>query len=295
MPDNLPRNARPVGRAFSRAAPTYDDVASLQQQVRAGLLERLEVLPARPAVVLDLGAGTGGATRELKRRYGRATVVGLDLATGMLRQLAARSWPWRRLHAVQADAAALPLAAASVDLVFSNLMLQWCQPPDAALAEIRRVLRPGGLLLLSSFGPATLQELRRAWAAVDDAPHVNEFTDLLDLGAALQRAGFHEPVLDVDRVCRFVPDWRTLALQLRGMGANHVPGRAPGLAGRQRLQAMQAAYESFRQPQGLPVSWEIVNAVAWAPAAAVRQEQPGEQVFGLDQLRQRLRTRRQEH
>ena len=146
----------------------------------------------------------------MKRRHPRASVTAVDLAAPMLQVARRRSRFWRPIRCLEADARALPFEDESFDLVFSNLMLQWLDPPDAALAEARRVLRPGGLLLLSSFGPETLQELRAAWQQADDGVHVNEFVDMHDLGSALQRAGFAEPVLDTDRYVRHYPDARAL-------------------------------------------------------------------------------------
>jgi malonyl-CoA O-methyltransferase len=284
-----------VAQAFGRASARYDAAAALQAQVREELLSRLDVLDTPPAVVVDLGAGTGAATAVLKRRFPRAQVIAVDAAAGMLEQVGRRSRFWRPLRRVQADAAALPLRDASVDLVFSSLMLQWCHPPDAVLAELRRVLKPRGLLLLSSFGPSTLQELRQAWAQVDTAEHVNAFIDLMDLGAALQRAGFTEPVLDVDRLLRHVPDAATLARDLKAIGANRVGrGRATGLTGPRRYQAMQQVYEAQRQPSGLPVSWEIVYATAWAPAARLANDDGADgQAIGLETVLASLRQRRQ--
>ena len=150
----------------------------------------------------------------MKRRFRSAVVTAADIAAPMLQVARGRSRFWRPIRCVEADAQALPFEDASFDLVFTSLMLQWLQPPDAALQEIRRVLKPGGLLLASSFGPETLQELRSAWAAADSGVHVNEFIDMHDLGSALARAGFIEPVLDVDRHLRHYtgcarPDART--------------------------------------------------------------------------------------
>ena len=160
---------RAVARAFDRASGSYDAAAELQQRVRLELLGRLEELQVSPRAVLDLGAGTGHGARALKRRYPGATVVAVDIATGMLEQARRQSRWLRRFERVRADAYALPFADGSFDLVFSNLMLQWCDEPDAALAEIRRVLKPDGFFAFTTFGPDTLKELRAAWAAVDQA------------------------------------------------------------------------------------------------------------------------------
>jgi malonyl-CoA O-methyltransferase len=284
-----------VARAFGDASRSYEQAARLQQQVRDELLSRLDLLRERPLRVLDLGAGTGLGTLRLKQAFPRAQVLAADAAPAMLAQVRRRSWPWRRLHTLVADARQLPLADASVDLVFSSLMLQWCQPPDRVLAEALRVLRPGGLLLLSSFGPDTLRELREAWATVDDRVHVNRFVDMHDLGAALQRAGAVEPVLDVDRLRLHYPDALALMRELKAIGAHNVnAGRSRGLTGRKGWQQMLQAYEALRTPQGLPATWEVVYGVAWAPAAPVRRGPPvaGESVVSAETFAAGLRQKR---
>ena len=179
--------------SFERASARYEAAAGLQARIGAELLERLELFRLAPGVVLDLGCGTGRVTRELKRRYPRACVIALDLAPGMLREARRHQWPWRRFERVCGDALRLPLQSGSVDLIFSNLMLQWCEPLPAALAEVRRVLTASGFFAFSTFGPDTLHELRSAWAQADGYNHVNHFSDMHEVGDALVRAGLIEP------------------------------------------------------------------------------------------------------
>jgi malonyl-CoA O-methyltransferase len=267
-----------VRAAFDRAGPTYEAAAVLQARVAEELLSRLEPFDFRPGVILDLGAGTGRLTAELKRRYRRALVIALDLAPGMLREAARHQRLLRRFERVCADAARLPLETGSVDIVFSNLMLQWCEPLDDALAEVRRVLKPQGLLLFSTFGPDTLRELRSAWAEVDDYNHVNRFLDMHDVGDALVRAGLLEPVLDVDRLQVTYDDALSLMRDLKAIGARNVTaGRARALTGRARLQRLMAAYEAFRKDGRLPATYEVVYGAAWGEqkAAGARAGSPG--------------------
>jgi malonyl-CoA O-methyltransferase len=257
---------RDIARAFGRASSSYDAAARLQAVVRTELLSRLEGMTITPGVIVDLGAGTGLATAPLKRRYRKAQVLAVDLAEGMLQAARRHSRFWRPIRCVAGDATQLPFRDASVDVVFSSLMLQWCDELDAALAEIARVLKPGGLLLFSSFGPDTLRELRSAWAAVDDAVHVNAFVDMHDLGSALQRAGFNEPVLDVDRHVLHYADVMALMRELKAIGAQNVnAGRARTLTGRSKLARLAQAYEPLRRPAGLPATYEVVYGAAWAP------------------------------
>ena len=281
-----------VRRSFDRAAKTYDGAAVLHAQVRASLLERLQLVALVPRVVLDAGAGTGHGSRALKRRYPKATVLALDSSLEMLK-VAGRQRSWLRpFDRICADAGLLPLRDGSVDLIVSNLMLQWCDP-DAVFAEFRRVLRPQGLLSFSSFGPDTLRELRTAWRQVDTHGHVHQFIDMHDLGDALVRNGFAAPVLDVERFTLQYLDVRKVAADLKATGAhNSTAARARGLTSPRNFAAMQAAYEQFRQDGRLPATYEVVFAHAWAPAHAARRDLQEPTSVSLEEIKRELRARR---
>ncbi len=281
-----------VRRGFDRAADTYDSAAVLQAEVRDSLLARLDLMALTPRVVVDAGAGTGHASRALQRRYPKALVMAIDTSHSML--LAAgprRSW-LRRFVRVCADAERLPFADGAVDLIMSNLMLQWCDP-DRAFAEFRRVLAPQGLLTFTSLGPDTLRELRSAWTAVDSHTHVNQFIDMHDVGDALVRAGFASPVLDVERYTLTYLDVRRVAADLRATGSrNSTMGRPRNLMGRRKFAALAAAYEAFRSDGRLPATYEVVYGHAWTPATPRRGSQDGTFV-SLEDIKQQLRSRRQ--
>jgi malonyl-CoA O-methyltransferase len=144
-----------------------------------------------------------------------------------------------------------------------------------------------------------LVELRQAWANVDDAVHVNEFIDMHDFGAALQRAGFTEPVLDTDRHVRYHATPIELMQELKAIGAHNLnPERSRGLTGRGALRKMTAAYETCRTEHGLPATWQVVYATAWAPVergtpyGAVASPQDGEVRIDLARLKSRLLGRK---
>jgi malonyl-CoA O-methyltransferase len=254
-------------RGFSRAAPGYEAAARLERQARADLLDRLQFFPLKPAQVLDLGAASCESTRQLHEHFPRAQVLAIDIAEGMLRAAPESRWPWQRagFTRVCADAAALPLRAQSVDLIFSSLMLQWCDRPQVVFEEFVRVLRPGGLLLFSTFGPETLGELRAAWSAADERTHVSLFADMHELGSGLMQAGLAEPVLDVEHHRLHYPDGRALMRELKLHGAgNAARDRARGLTGRRRLDRMLSAYEDLREEKGLPATFEVISGAAFA-------------------------------
>jgi malonyl-CoA O-methyltransferase len=245
-----------------------------------------------PGLVLDAGAATGHASLALKVRYPRARVLSVDSAPGMLQAAKARFTWRRRFDRVGADAEQLPLADGSVDLIFSNLLLPWCDP-DRLFAEFRRVLAPRGLLTCSGFGPDTLRELRLAWDAVDAHTHVNRFIDMHDLGDGLVRAGFAAPVLDVERYTLQYDDFGALRRDLKGLGyGNFTAGRPRGLTGRGKLARVEAAYEATRQQGRLPATYEVVFAQAWAPATMSARPAGATTNIGVAELRQQLPSRR---
>jgi len=286
MNDPFALDTARVRAAFDAAAGSYDEAAVLQAEVRGRLLERLDEVRLKPRTILDAGCGTGHAARALLERYRQARVIALDLAPGMLEATRKRR-PWfRRLDLVCADAESMPLPARSVELVFSNLMLQWCNDPDRAFAEFHRVLVPDGLVMFTTFGPDTLKELRASWGAADGATHVSRFIDMHDLGDALVRAGFAEPVMDVEHFTLTYESVRALMRELKAMGAhNATAGRSRGLTGRGRLAAVEAAYEAMRRDGRLPSTWEVVYGHAWATGGVAAPD--GEARFPIDRIGRR--------
>ena len=265
MPDEFHLAPAAVRRSFNKAARTYDAAAVVPAEIRNRLLERLDIVKLQPQVVLDLGAGTGHASKALKHRYKGAEVIALDLSPGMLTEADKRQSWLRRFHRVAADAHRLPLKDASVELVFSNLMLEWSHDPDAVFQEIRRVLKPGGLLTFATLGPDTLRELREAWRKVDTYTHIHRFIDMHDLGDALVRAGLAEPVMDAERLTVTYPDLDSLLKELTASGSTNVAGgRARGLTTKSRLAALRQAATGALKQGALPISVEVVYGHAWA-------------------------------
>lgn len=270
---NDPIDKPAARRAFERAAAGYDRVAILQKEMASRLLERLSYVRLAPRTILDLGAGTGLALDDLQRRYRGARVLALDFALGMLRLARRRGSLLRRPTCLCADAEALPLAEGSIDFIFSNATLQWCNDLERTFGEMRRVLAPGGLLMFTTFGPDTLRELRAAWAQADGHGHVSPFLDMHDVGDALVRAGFEGPVMDAEQLTLTYPDLDGLMKDLRGLGArNATRERSRGLTGKSRWEAMRTAYEVQRQEGRLPATYEVVYGHAWAPLHRVRAD-----------------------
>jgi len=284
-PGALDRGA--IRRNFDRACATYDESAVLQARVRQQLIERLAWIAFEPEVTVDLGCGTGHAARALGARWPKARVIAVDFAPGMLRE-AARHDDAARFERLCADALSLPLPDASVDLLFCNLMLQWCDDLDAVFAEIARVLRPRGLLTFTTFGPDTLSELRDAWRGADDYTHVIPFADMHNIGDGLVRAGLVEPVLDVLRYTLTYPDIFALMRDLKAIGSqNATTDRPRGLTGKQKLRTVEQAYEHHRHEGRLPASYEVVFGQAWGAIKRPDAEREGEVAIPVSAIRRR--------
>jgi len=279
-----------VQASFAKAAPGYDKAAVLQREVGKRLLERLRFVRISPALIVDIGCATGAITAELFNRYRKAQIIGLDIAYAMLPLARGRTHWLRRFFSVLsrqnaifsvlsrqnainflcADTEALPLKNGSCDLLFSNLTLQWCNDPEQVFAEFIRVLRPGGLLMFSTLGPDTLIELRRSWAKVDAHTHVSSFIDMHDIGDALLRARFADPVMDAERLTLTYKTVMELMRDLKTLGSRNASvGRARNLTGKNRLQAMIDHYETLRRDNDndidgvIPATYEVVYGHAW--------------------------------
>ncbi len=281
-------NRRHVRAAFARAAEEYDAASVLFRRVGGELVERLDVVSLKPQRIVDLGTGTGYCARLLERRYRGAQLVTIDCVWAMLRLARPRRRWGSRQRPVLAEAEAVPLSSASVDLVFSNLALPWCDI-SRVLTEAARLLRPRGLLSFSTFGPDTLIELRQAWASIDAEAHVQVFPDMHDVGDVLLETGFADPVVDVDRVRLVYDDVSAALLDLRRVGVRNVLSqRRSTLTGKGRFAAFRSAYERLRDTGGrIPATFEIIYGHAWAPAGPSRHGSRGASAGRVDGLRVR--------
>ena len=266
-----------VRRAFERAAAAGGDAAVLQREVERRMFERLDYIRLRPHRVLDSGCGVGHGLKLLRRRYPEADFLGVDFAPGVLgeakreeslferaRRLVRRLVSGSGRSYLCADFARLPLRAASVDMVWSNLALAWAGDPLAALREVHRVLIGGGLLMFSSYGPDTLKELKAAFGAGSAARHVHSFVDMHDLGDMLVASGFAAPVMDMEVITLTYSEVPALLRDLKASGetcAAH--DRQRGLMGRRAWGRMLASYERERKEGRLPATIEVIYGHAW--------------------------------
>jgi malonyl-CoA O-methyltransferase len=270
---------------FEQIAGRYEQHAALEQEVCTRLLERTVFNLSSPLQILDLGCGTGTGSAQLKRTFRKAQVVGMDTSLAMLSQVRRKSSMLRPLKAVCGDIGALPFAARSADMVFSNLASYWCPEPMAMFAEFRRVMRPDGMLLFSTFGPATMNELGEAWAGVDEEVELPVFPDLLEIGNALVAAGFREPVMDREMITLNYPQLDALFDELEATGTSLlVHGWERWKTARMELKQ---AYAPMLRDGKYPLSFEVVYGTAFGPRDGQPMKTPGGDVatFSVDSLR----------
>lgn len=251
---------RAVRAAFERAAETYDGAAAVQKDVCQrldGLIERQPEAsgPTRPpALILDAGCGTGFGLPLLARRFPAARLLAVDFAPAMLRRL-----PAGLGLALGADLECLPLRGGGVDAVWSSLALQWCRPARA-LAELHRVLAPGGQAWLATLGPATLGELRGAFAGIDEAAHVISFHDLATwIGHAID-TGFRVVATEQAPTWATAPTLHRLLKDIKAIGAHSVgSGRRRAPLGKAAWRSLEARYEAYRRSDGLlPATYDLI-------------------------------------
>src|SRR5579872_1538360 len=241
---------RAAWRAHRDRAARVGAVDFLHVETADRLLDRLDFLGPMFPAVLDLGARDGALAARLAARPGTECVVGAEPSLAFLSRAAGRR--------VAADPEYVPFRDASFDLIASVLALHWTADLPGALVQLRRALKPGGLLLAAMFGGQTLVELRTALFEAELAeeggvsPRVSPAIELSDAAGLLQRAGFAMPVADAETITVAYPDLLALMRDLRGMGeTNALAQRRRGGLRRATLARAASIYaERFAEPQG---------------------------------------------
>lgn len=257
----------------------------LRREIAGRMREKLELIKLIPARVLDAGCGEGADLAQLQAHFPKSHLLGVDaslamLTSGIQQQHEVKSSIGRFLdkwlpsnvrvasHSgiVCADFSRLPLAANSVDLVWSNLALHWHPQADLVFAEWRRVLRTEGLLMFSCFGPDTLLELRQAFSAIDQFPHTLPFVDMHDFGDMLVNCGLSTPVMDMEKLTLTYENVDKLFADVRALGGNPLLSRRQGLLGRHAYRHLCAELEKTRNQDGrIPLTFEVIYGHAFKP------------------------------
>ena len=245
-----------VRATFNKASSKYDDSAFLQNEISDRLAEKFNIFSINPENIIDLGSGTGFLSKKAVQAFPNAALICIDFAQQSLLS---------NIHNLKvcANAYQLPFADNSIDFIVSNLMMQWCPDLKTLLDECFRTLKPEGLFLFSTFGPDTLKELKRSWSVVDNNPHVNEFTDMHDIGDQMLQSGFQSPVMEMERLTLTYDKVIDLMHDLKGIGAQTVHNRSKSLTGKTKFNKMIEMYESYRKDGKLPATYEVIYGHAW--------------------------------
>jgi NADH dehydrogenase [ubiquinone] 1 alpha subcomplex assembly factor 5 len=247
----------------ARSAANHD---FLLKRVGDDLAERLAIVRRSFPLAANIGAHHGVVSRAIRGVAGVENVINLDASVELLREA-----PGLR---VVADEEALPFADGSLDLVVSGLSLQLVNDLPGALLQIRRALRPDGLLLASILGGATLRELRESWIAAEAeisggaSPRIAPFADVRDMGTLLQRAGFALPVVDSETLTVTYANPLALMREIKAMGASNMlrARRRTPVTRRLLLRAAEIYAERFAADDGrVPATFEILTLTAWSP------------------------------
>lgn len=295
MPDAVPRiRQNRVRRAFDRVAPAFATSDFLYREMSRRMDERLDVVRIAPERILDAGCGLGIDRQAVQQRYPDADWFGLDHSVEMLRhgratEEAALSFmrrllnPGRRRQSflMAASIDALPFAAQKMDLIWSNAALHWLNDLSDVFREFNRVLRVGGLLMFSTFGPDTLKELRQSIDAISGkgSNRIHEFTDMHDIGDMLLQTGFSDPVMDMETLkLTYADPWQAMReLRLAGsVSAQYEIHRGLGAK-----SFWPRVFEHWpRDMQGRYVlTFELVQGHAWK--ASPRQHEDGRAVINF--------------
>jgi malonyl-CoA O-methyltransferase len=287
--ETIPANQALRRRVRNRNAAKHAQINFFIEEIAGRMFERLDYIKLEPSMILDLNCGLGVSSLKLAKRFPNALVVPVDPALDLLLKHAAPKkmfgWFGKSSNRICGEATALPLAAKTVDLIWSNLFALSFDAP-VIIRELKRVLKPGGLLMLSTLGPDTLKELRMAFALVDSLPHIQPQVDMHDLGDMLAQEGFQTPVVDMEMVTLTYPDVRTIAHDLRAAGATNLePTRRETLTGKNRWADVERAYETMRREGRLPVTFEIIYLHAWRGVERIAAD--GRQIIQFEQLKQK--------
>jgi len=172
----------------------------------------------------------------------------------------------KNVFKVCADYTKIPYESNTFDFVFSSSALHWELDIHSSFKEIFRILKPGGLLLFSTYGPDTLIELRSAWAQVDSNKHVNDFYDMHDIGDLMLNLNFIDSVVDTEKIIIQYENIRQLQKDLKNIGSKVLPGedKSKNLSSISGMKSMYKEYDNFRLKSGdLPATYEVIYGSAW--------------------------------
>ena len=252
-----------INKKNKKFADNYADSAVVQKEIIKRLIQRLSFINISPERILDIGSGIGLGTEKLFEHYSQSEYFMLDKSFQSLNSGYIEN---ENISMVCADFKNICFKDNSFDFIFSSSALHWDLDVKSSFQEIYRILRPGGLLLFSTYGPDTLIELRSAWAQVDDNKHVNEFYDMHDIGDLMLNINFIDTVVDAEKIVIDYDNVKQLQLDLKNIGSKVMkdPNKLSSLSAKSKMKLMYAEYEKFKNTSGnLPATYEVIYGSAW--------------------------------
>jgi malonyl-CoA O-methyltransferase len=256
-------------KSFNRAALTYDSYSTLQDIISCNLIDRLKTIKLDPLHILDLGCGTGTNGLNLRRKYKKSRIINYDFSENMLKMARIKQKKiilggLNPYSYICADIEAIPLEENSLDLVWSSSTLQWCNDLDLVFNQVKKILKPRGLFIFSTFGPNTLNELREITENLFNEKKTSTFIDMNNIGNLLMHSGFINPTLDVENLTVKYKEVEKLFKDIKSIGAtNGNVSKNRGLSGRSFTKKIIDNYEAYRENNLLPASYEVIYGHAW--------------------------------
>jgi malonyl-CoA O-methyltransferase len=258
-------------KSFNRAARTYDSCSTLQDTISGNLIDRLKAIKLDPSDILDLGCGTGTNGLNLRKKYKKSRIINYDFSENMLKEarIKQKLFILDKINPspysyICADIEAIPLEENSLDLVWSSSTLQWCNEIDLVFNQLKKILKPGGLFIFSTFGPNTLNELRQITENLFKEKKTSTFIDMHNLGNLLMDSGFSDCILDAENFLVTYDEVGKLFMDIKSIGAtNGNVSKNRGLSGKSFTKKIIEKYEAYRINNLLPASYEVIYGHAW--------------------------------
>ena len=269
-------------KSFNRAATTYDTCSTLQDTISDNLIERLKTIKFEPLDILDLGCGTGTNGLNLRKKYKKSRIINYDFSENMLKEACIKQKLFildkinpSPYSYICADIEAIPLEENSLDLVWSSSTLQWCNELDLVFNQVKKILKPGGLFIFSTFGPNTLNELREITENLFNEKKTSTFIDMHNLGNLLMDSGFSDSILDTENFTVTYNEVERLFKDIKSIGAtNGNISKNRGLSGRSFTKKIIQKYENYRTNNLLPASYEVIYGHAWNISKSTSEYHP---------------------
>ncbi len=247
-------------KSFNAKSSSYDEYSFVQKEVSERMIKRLKFLKSKPLNILDIGCGTGYLSNLISRYLPNSNIVCMDFSYEMVSQCKNKNI---KLEPLVADAEYMPFETSTFDLIISSFTLHWCQQIDKIFSDIFRILKYDGNFMFTTVGPDTLKELRDAYKVIDNYEHINTFDDMHTYGDILLSSGFHDPVMDVERLIIEYKNFNEVLQSLRKTGASTVIYNESKFTTKKSLKNLENHYKKSNKNGLFPVTYEMIYGVAW--------------------------------